>query len=419
VWLSGNTKSTDFPVTAGALRTTSAGNFDHYVAEFNPTGTALLYSTYIGGAGIEFGGATKMLVIDSQNPPNVYVTGYTNSTNFPTTAGAFQATNHGGNDGHVSKFVPSPNVGLSPTSVDFGTQLVGATSSPRTVTVTNTGNLDLPAPTIQLSGVNSADFAESDTCGSTLSPQSSCTITITFTPTLFAAEKGTITLTDGAPDSPQTLSLSGTGIQQGPALTVSPSALNFIRTVIQTSSAPKTITLSNTGTDVITITSLTVTGDYSQTNTCGGSIAAGTSCTISVTFTPTVINSRTGTVTITDNAPTSPQTVSLSGVGTQVLLSPATLNFGNVKIGASAKLSANLTNVGTKALSVTKVSITGTAASDYTQTNTCGTSVAAGATCAYTVTFKPTVKGARIGTLSISDNGGGSPQGVSLTAQGQ
>jgi hypothetical protein len=419
VWLSGNTKSTDFPVTSGAFRTASAGNFDHYLAEFNPTGTALLYSTYIGGAGIEFGGATKMLVIDSQNPPNVYLTGYTNSTNFPTTAGAFQTTDHGGNDGHVSKFVPSPNVGLSPSSVDFGTQLVGATSSPRTVTVTNTGNQDLPAPTIQLSGANSPDFAESDTCSSTISPQSSCTVTLTFTPTLFAGEKATITLTDSAPDSPQTISLTGTGIQQGPAMTVSPSTLNFIRTVIQTSSAPKTITVTNTGTDLITITSLTVTGDYSQTNTCGSSIAAGTSCTISVTFKPTVINSRTGTVTITDNAPTSPQTVSLSGVGTQVQFSPLSLNFANVKVGATAKMPVNLTNVGTNALSVTKVSITGTGASDYTQTNTCGSTVAAGATCAYTVSFTPSIKGARVATLSISDSGGGSPQGVSLTGQGQ
>ena len=95
------------------------------------------------------------------------------------------------------------------------------------------------------------------------------------------------------------------------------------------------------------------------------------------------------------------------------------LNFGNVRIGQTSQQSANLTNVGTTAVSITKVAITGAAAADYTQTNTCGTSVAAGASCSFTVTFKPTVKGARIGSLSITDNGGGSPQSVSLTGQGQ
>ena len=419
VWLKGNTKSTDFPVTSGAFQTVSAGNFDHYVAELNPTGTALLFGTYLGGSGIEFGGATKMLAIDSQSPPSVYVTGYSNSTNFPTTPGAFQTVAGGGNDVEISKFIPSPNVGLSPASVNFGSQLVGATSNPQTVTVTNTGNLDLPAPSIVLTGTNSADFSETNTCAATISPQAACTISVTFTPTLFAVENAGITLTDSAANSPQTVSLSGTGIHSGPALSVTPASLTFVKTVILTSSASKTVTLTNTGTDLIAITSLTISGDYSQTNTCGGSIAVGASCTISVIFTPAAINNRTGTVTITDNAPTSPQKVNLSGVGTQVLLSATGLNYGNIRVGASSTQSVNLTNVGTTALSLTKISVTGTAAADYTQTNTCGSSVGAGAACTFTVTFKPSVKGARIASLSITDNGGGSPQSVSLTGQGQ
>jgi hypothetical protein len=419
VWLKGNTKSTDFPVTGGAFQTASAGNFDHYVAELNPTGTALLFGTYLGGSGVEFGGATKMLAIDSQNPPNVYVTGYSSSTDFPTTPGAFQTVAGGGNDVEISKFVPSANVGLSPAAVNFGTQLVGATSPAHTITVTNTGNLDLPAPAVGVSGTNSADFSQNSTCTSTIAPQATCTISVTFTPTLFATENATLTLTDAAPNSPQTISLTGTGIHSGPALTVSPTSVTFPRTVIHTSAAAKTVTLTNTGTVLITISALTISGDYTMTKTCGSSLAVGASCTVTVTFTPTLINSRTGAVTITDNAPNSPQKVNLSGVGTQVQLSSTGLNFGNVRIGQSGKQTLNLTNVGTTALSVTKISITGAAGADYTQTNTCGTSVAAGASCAFTVTFKPTVKGARIGSLSITDNGGGSPQAASLTGQGQ
>jgi len=419
IWLKGNTKSTDFPITSGAYQMASAGNFDHYVAELNPTGTTLLYGTYLGGSGIEFGGATKMLAIDSENPPNVYVTGYTSSTDFPTTVGAFQRTSGGGNDAEISKFVPSANLGLSSVSVNFGTQLVGATSPAQTITVTNTGNLDLPAPTIQLSGANSADFSENNTCSSALAPQASCTIFVTFTPTLFAAENAQLTLTDAAPNSPQKISLTGTGIHSGPALTVSPTALTFSKTVIHTSAAPKTVTLTNTGTVLITITSLTISGDYTQTNTCGSSIAVGASCTISVTFTPTAINTRAGTVTITDNAATSPQKVTLSGTGTQVSLSATVLNFGNVRVGQSNKQSVNLTNVGTTALTTVKASITGAGSTAYTQTNTCGTTVAAGASCTFTLTFKPTVKGAFVASLSITDNGGGSPQTVSLQGQGQ
>jgi hypothetical protein len=360
-----------------------------------------------------------MLAIDSQNPPNVYVTGYSSSTDFPTTPGAFQTVAGGGNDVEISKFVPSANVGLSPAAVNFGTQLVGATSPAHTITVTNTGNLDLPAPAVGVSGTNSADFSQNSTCTSTIAPQATCTISVTFTPTLFATENATLTLTDAAPNSPQTISLTGTGIHSGPALTVSPTSVTFPRTVIHTSAAAKTVTLTNTGTVLITISALTISGDYTMTKTCGSSLAVGASCTVTVTFTPTLINSRTGAVTITDNAPNSPQKVNLSGVGTQVQLSSTGLNFGNVRIGQSGKQTLNLTNVGTTALSVTKISITGAAGADYTQTNTCGTSVAAGASCAFTVTFKPTVKGARIGSLSITDNGGGSPQAASLTGQGQ
>jgi len=418
VWLKGNTKSADFPITNGAFQTKSGGDFDHYVAELNPVGKQLLFSTYLGGSGIEFGGATKMMVIDSQSPPNIYAIGYTNSTNFPTTPGAFQTAVGGGNDAVISKFVPSPNVGLSPTSVSFGTQLVGSTSPAHTLTVTNTGNADLPAPTINVTGANKADFSANNTCSGTIAPQATCTIFITFTPTLFAVENATLILTDTAPNAPQMIALTGTGIHAGAAMTVAPASLTFTKQVLKTASPAKVITLTNTGTEVITISAPTITGDFSQTNNCS-SLALNAACTVNVTFTPTVINNRTGKVTITDNAPTSPQTVLLMGTGTEVQLSATTLNFGNVLVGRSVKQSFTLKNVGTTAMSLTKVAISGAAAADYTQTNNCGTTVAAAATCTFTVTFKPTVKGGRIASIAMTDTGGGSPQSVALNGQGQ
>lgn len=99
VYLTGFTQSTNFPVTAGAYDTTHNGNSDVYVAKLNATGTALLYATYLGGSGIDDGQG-----IGVDGDANAYVTGYTESTTFPTTAGAFDTTFNGiGPDAYVTK----------------------------------------------------------------------------------------------------------------------------------------------------------------------------------------------------------------------------------------------------------------------------------------------------------------------------
>lgn len=419
IYLRGNTLSTDFPVTAGAVQSTLGGSYDAFVAEFDPTLSKLLYSTYLGGQAAEFGMATHNLALDSQSPPNIFVTGYTLSTNFPTTAGAFQASNHGGNDAFITKISPSPNVGLSPSTVNFGNQQVGKTSAPQTVTLTNTGNLDLSPPSFLLTGTNSSDFAQTNTCGtSPLAPQASCTINLTFTPTLFASETANLSITDNAPDSPQTIPLSGTGA--GATATLSATSLTFPQTVLKTNSAPQSVTLTNTGSQTLHLTSLTVTGDYSQTNTCGTTLNAGASCMITVTFTPTLPNTRTGTVTITDDAINSPQTVSLTGVGTAVSLSPTSLNFGAVSVGTSSSpQTVTLTNVGSASVTFKGITFSGRYPANYSQTNNCLPSVAAGASCSITVTFTPTATGSRPANLSISDNGGGYTQLVPLSGTGQ
>ena len=210
VWLRGNTQSNDFPITPGAFQTTPAGLFDAFVAELNPSGSLLLYSSYLGGSGTEYGGATRMLALDLQSPPNVYITGYTDSTDFPTTAGSMQSTLGGANDAFVSKFVPSPNVGLSSSSLNFGNQNVGTTSAPQTITLTNTGNQNLDVSGISLTGTNSKDFAETNNCGQ-LTPNATCTISVTFTPSISGSESANVSITDNAANSPQLVSLSGVG----------------------------------------------------------------------------------------------------------------------------------------------------------------------------------------------------------------
>jgi len=419
VWIKGNTMSAIFPVTPGAFQTVLGGSFDAYVAQLNPTGSALLYASYLGGSGTEYGGATRALVLDTQSPPNVYVTGYTDSTNFPTTAGSFQPNLAGSNDVYVSKFTSSPNAGLAPSSLSFGNQNVGTTSAPQAVTLTNTGNESLTVTGISITGTNGSNFGHTGACGS-LAPSATCTINVTFTPTISGAETADLSIADNAANSPQLVPLSGTGVATGPVVVLSATSLVFGTQPINTVSPAQMVTLTNTGGATLTISGIVTKGDFSQTNTCGSSVAAGASCTFSVTFHPTQINSRFGSFTVTDNAPTSPQVVSLTGVGTYISLSPTSLSFGTVAVGKSSTPQViTLTNADSAAVRIGTVSVTGTDPGDFTQSNTCGSSVAAKGSCSITVTFTPTAAGARSANVSIQDTGGGSPQTASLSGTGQ
>ncbi len=245
----------------------------------------------------------------------------------------------------------------------------------------------------------------------------SCTVTLSWNPAAAGSMTGSLVFTDDATNNPQVVSLSGTGVS--PAVKLSPTSLTFPTQVVFTTSTAKTVTLTNTGSGILTITKISASIQFSQTNTCGSSVAAGASCTITVTFKPTTINTITGSVSITDNVSGSPQTVTLTGTGTYVSFNPPTFNFGNQPVGTkSLGKKITLSNKGSVSVSITGISITGTNAANFAQTNTCGTSVAAGASCFVTVTFTPSAKGKRTGSVSVSDNGGGSPQTVGLSGTG-
>jgi probable HAF family extracellular repeat protein len=211
-------------------------------------------------------------------------------------------------------------------------------------------------------------------------------------------------------------------VTAAPIASLSPSNLTFSTQAIGTTSAAETVTLKNTGTTSLTITSIAIigtnAGDFAQTHTCGGSLAAAASCTISVRFKPTASGTRTAALSITDNAAGSPQEVSLTGSGTTAKLSPTGLIFGTIAIGTARAKTVTLTNVGAATLTITAIAITGTNAGDFAQTHTCGSSLAPGASCAIRVTFKPTASGARMADLSVTDNAAGSPQHVPLSGIG-
>jgi hypothetical protein len=223
--------------------------------------------------------------------------------------------------------------------------------------------------------------------------------------------------------NPNTSPLITQLVTAGPAVALAPTTFTFRPQLVGTSSTSQPALLTNTGGATLTITSITVTGanaaDFSETNTCGSSVAAGASCTINVTFKPMAKGSRTASVSIADNAAGSPQTISLKGTATVVEVSPASLNFGSVKLGTSSPpQNVSVTNTGTVALSITSIGISGADAGDYSETTTCGTGLGAGASCWISVTFTPRAKNSRVAQLSISDNGGVSPQTVGLAGTG-
>ena len=218
----------------------------------------------------------------------------------------------------VGVFGLLPSAQLAPASVDFGSQVVGTTSVSQPITLTNLGSTTLTISAITTSG----DFSKTDNCGSALAGNASCTINVAFTPTASGTRNGSLTVTDSAGNSPQTASLTGTG--SGPAASLQPSSLSFGGQPINTTSSPKSVTLSNTGTASLSISGITTSSKFavtSGTNACGSNLAAGSNCLIYVTFTPTATGTQSGTLSITDNASGSPQSVPLSGTGTDFSVS--------------------------------------------------------------------------------------------------
>jgi hypothetical protein len=312
-------------------------------------------------------------------------------------------------------------VNLSPTSLTFASQTVGTTSAPQVITLTNeSGGSTVSITSITIAGTNTTDFEQTNTCGTSVLPLKSCTISVTFTPTATGARSATVSVADNAGSSPQTAALSGTGAAN---VTLTPAALTFTAQVLKTSSPAQILTLKNGGTTSLTISSVAISGtnatDFSQTNTCGTSVAGGASCTISVVFKPTSINHRVATLTVTDGAGT--QTASLSGTGTAASISPKKLTFASQTVGTtSAPQVITLTNAsGGTAITITALTIAGADPGDFAQTNTCGTSVPPLKNCTISVTFKPTVTGNRAATVSITDNAGASPQIIPMTGVGK
>jgi hypothetical protein len=416
VYITGRSSSTNYPVTAGAFQPANAGSYDAIYTVLNPTGTSLLYSTYLGGTAVD---VAFVMAVDKLG--NSYMIGRTYSTNFPVTPGVFQSTLKGATNAVVFKFIPGDQAW--PMALNFGSETVGITSAPLSTTLTNSGTttLNLGSETIMGTGAASYEIT-ANTCGSTLAVGASCSVSLAFTPSATGTSSAVLAFTNSAQNSPQNVSLTGVGITS--AVTLTPASLAYATQLINTNSSSQAATLTNTGTVTVNITSITTTGPFSQANNCGSALTANASCTINVVFTPTKAGTLTGTLSVVDDGPNSPQTVALSGVGTVVSFSPTSLSFGNQTVKTSSPpQTITMKNMGTSAITVTKISVTGSRVTSFIiQSNsTCplgSGSLGAGASCTINVVFDPQLKGALNANVTALDTGGGSPQNVAMSGTG-
>ncbi len=325
-----------------------------------------------------------------------------------------------------------PKASLSPASFAFGSANLGTTTATHTFTLTNGGTDTLNIASVGMTAGNTADFiTPGNNCGTTLAPGANCSIVAKFSPTAAGARGASLTVTDNANNSAgstQSVALTGTGVAV-PTATVTGGPLAFGNQNLDTTGAPQSVTLTNSGTGPLTIASIAVAAPFAETDNCGASLPNGSNCKITILFTPTVAGAQNGTITITDNAGNvagTQQNVAVSGTGvgvpTGTTTTPTSLTFGDQNIGTtSAAQTVTFNNAGTGPLTIASIAITQSSTDFAISNNPCGSTLAAGANCQISITFKPTAIGGRAGALVFTDNAGnvtGSAQAVTLTGTG-
>lgn len=309
---------------------------------------------------------------------------------------------------------------VAPVSLSFPLTSVGSTSNPEVVTLSALGPLTVN--NIQTSG----PFSESDDCPTSLPNGTACTVYIYFSPTGSGAANGSVTINDnGFFNGVSTVSLTGIGT----AITLSGVPINFGSELVNTSSATKTVTVTNTGTSAITMGTIVLneTKDFAiKSNTCpasGKTLGGGASCKIGVAFDPKSTGAKRGAVLISDSDPTSPQIAGVSGTGTSnVILSPSTVAFSTEPVGvAGATTDITLINNTGTTLTLGNPALTisaGFVINKSVTTCTNSLQIAASGDCVIGVQFKPTAIGYTTGTLSVADSDTTSPQSAALSGTG-
>ncbi len=321
-----------------------------------------------------------------------------------------------------------PPISISKPSLSFGNVVLNTTSAIQTTTLTNNQPVSAAISSISVPPGTMFALDPSTTCANpgTLGAGASCIVAVTFTPTSSGQQTSTLTIAFGGGLGSQPVALGGFGINP---VTLTPAHLNFGQAILNTSSTAQVLTLTNSLSSPLTISSVIPGGPFALASgsgnpttcpTSGGSLAAGTSCLIGVVFQPTVTGPSSGQITVVDSSTNSPQFSTISGYSVPATsLSPAVINFGYVvENTASAVRTFNLINHQTVVLHIASISTSAPYAIDQAAT-TCGATLAAGATCAIAATFTPTALGtAPVGAITITHDAVTSPQSVPLYGVG-
>jgi hypothetical protein len=293
---------------------------------------------------------------------------------------------------------------LSVTALSFPNVAVGQLSAVQTVALTNSGSVPLIAIAISASGA----FQQTNDCTINLAANSSCAISVQFYPGATGSQTGTLSITDTARTQPETVALSGTGLAP-PALVVSPASLAFVAQTVGQPGLSQAVTVSNTGGAPLANVGFQMNGlfpgsfSYGST-TCGATLANGSSCTVQVTFAPTTAGRATASLVVSSSTSgVVPVSVTLSGAGQTpagLSVSAAQLVFPIVAPGhLSPAQTVTLTNTG--GFAAASLTLTATLPFSLVQ-NTCGSTLAAGASCSTGVIFAPSLNGPYTGTLTIA-----------------
>jgi hypothetical protein len=324
-----------------------------------------------------------------------------------------------------------PVASISQTSLNMGSQLVGKQGGPSKLVMTNSGSGPLSITSIDVAGVNSTNFPLSHNCPSILAPAANCALTISFAPTATGARSGEIIVDDDAGSGAQTVMLTGTGTTSGsgaPAVSLPHTSLYMGSEFVNKLSTPAKLVMTNSGSGSLSIASITVVGvnstDFPLSHNCPATLGAGLNCTLTIYFKPAATGTRSGQITIKDNAGTGSQTVTLTGTGLAtgtpaVSLPHTSLYMGSEfvnKLSTPAKLV--MTNSGSGSLSIASITVVGVNSTDFPLSHNCPATLGAGLNCTLTIYFKPAATGTRSGQITIKDNAGTGSQTVTLTGTG-
>jgi hypothetical protein len=392
------------PIDANSPPTTGDCLSRPFVMEISPTTHTIVFSSFVGGPFSLCGFAGGDLITGVAVDPggNIYLGGRTGLGNVPSFSyvpvfNAIQpyfsnvgcTSSCGYFDGFIMEISPSAGAAaaLQPAELEFPATVVGSTSAAQTTTIFDLGTNALTVSNIAISG----DFAiTSSPCSTIAVSGGSCTVQVTFTPTALGTRNGTLTITDSSAGSPHEVVLTGTGVTGN--LTPSPSSLTFSSQTVGTTSAAQTVTLTANGLAIQGL-SIQESGDFSETNGCGTSIQAFGTCTLQITFTPTATGSRTGSITISDNAPNSPQTIALTGTAT------ASIGLA-VAAGGSASATVSAGSSATYSLSIGGQGMSGTA-------SLACTGAPMGATCSVPATVSVSATNATTFAASVTTTSNG------------